>query len=76
MIRDEDFSVDLDTREVRHVSGVVMAFNSYLDHETWLRSETVKMRNPRLFDGSEMELAAAAKRIAIAAGMQHKRPGK
>ena len=61
-------------REVRHVSGVIVSFYEYPTREAWLASDSVHVRNPDLFDGDSNELAAGAKRAALAAGMMHQKP--
>jgi hypothetical protein len=76
LTKDSDFAVDLEAREVRHSSGVVISFGEYTTEADWLATDAVNLRNPDLFPGDVNELAAAAKRAALAAGMRRTAPGK
>ena len=73
LVKRGDFTVDLAEREVYHTSGVIVQFDEYPTHEAWLASDSVHMDNPDLFDGDSNELAAGAKRAALAAGMHHQK---
>jgi hypothetical protein len=74
LVQQSDFSVDLEQREVHHASGVIVQFYEYPTREAWLAADSVQMRNPDLFDGDSNKLAAGAKRAALAAGMNHRKP--
>ena len=74
-VNTSDFTVDLAARAVRHAkSGVVVWFYEYENPREWLKADSVNIRNPHLFDGDINDLAAAAKRAALAAGMTHRKP--
>jgi hypothetical protein len=67
-------SVSIWSNAVHHASGVIVLFYEYPTREAWLAADSVQMRNPDLFDGDSNELAAGAKRAALAAGMNHRKP--
>jgi len=74
-VNTSDFTVDLAERAVRHTrSGVVVWFYEYENPGDLLEADSVNIRNPDLFDGNINDLAAAAKRAALAAGMTHRKP--
>ena len=72
-IRESDFVVDLSSREVRHRSGVVVEFYKYETREDWLISSSALVKSPDLFPGDSSKVVAAARRVAEAAGMKHRR---
>lgn len=74
-VNNNDFTVDLAERAVRHTkSGVVVWFYEYENSGNWLEADSVNIGNPDLFDGDINDLAAAAKRAALEAGMTHRKP--
>jgi hypothetical protein len=73
-VNNDDFTVDLAERAVRHKSGVVVRFYEYETPEVWLIADSVIIDNPDLFDGNIDQLAVGAKRAALAAGMEHRKP--
>lgn len=73
-VKNDDFTVNLAERTVRHKSGVVVRFYECETPEVWFIAGSVNIHNPDLFDGDIDELAAGAKRVALAAGMRHRKP--
>jgi hypothetical protein len=74
-VNTSDFTVDSAERSVRHTkSGVVVWFYEYENPEDWLKADSLSIGNPDLCDGDINDLAAGAKRAALAAGMTHRKP--
>ena len=70
-----DFIVDLDDRNVIHKpSKILFSFYEYSNEDDWRSSESVVYRDNPDFQGDRMELAAAAKKAAIVAGMKARKP--
>ena len=67
----DTFTVDIESRKVRHSSGASASFYRYRNDEDWQRSDVVTLHNPDLYDGPHAELARRAKEAALAAGMGH-----
>jgi hypothetical protein len=70
-----DFEVNLTERRVVHVpSGMWFEFYEYTSEDDWRRSDSVIFRDNPKWPGNRDELAAEAKRAAIASGMGARRP--
>lgn len=69
----DDWSVDLKTRTVRHVSGAEATFYPYTNERDWVASDVVQCHNPYLYPDGEAEFARQAKHIALARGMKYHR---
>jgi hypothetical protein len=66
----DDFSVDVEKRQVRHMSGVVFSFYCRQTEKDWIESGPAHVRNPSLYDGDYFELAVPAKEAALLHGMK------
>jgi hypothetical protein len=71
----DDFDVDLAERRVVHKpSGMWFEFYEYTTEDDWKRSDSVIFRDVPEWRGDRAQLAAAAKKAALAQGMMAKRP--
>jgi hypothetical protein len=67
----DGFDVDLDERKVLHRdSGIWFSFYEYPNEEDWEQTDSVIYRDNPDWEGDRRELAAAAKRAAMAKGMK------
>jgi hypothetical protein len=70
-----DFMVDVRDRTVIHKpSKILFSFYEYRTEDDWETSQSVIYRDNPDFTGDRLELAAAAKRAALANGMKARKP--
>jgi hypothetical protein len=66
-----EFDVDVSKRYAIHKpSGISFAFNRYPSEDDWKAASPKSFRDRPDWDADRMELAKAAKRAALAAGMK------
>jgi hypothetical protein len=74
-ISTSDFEVNLAERRVVHKpSGMWFSFYEYTKENDWRQTDSVIFRDNPEWKGNRGELAAAAKKAAIDAGMTAQRP--